>query len=148
MAPGYHIASDDGLISIQVGSSIDLVDLYELARNLLESEDYDPELPLVMDLRGMELELKRDAVEPFTRFAIERFRNRPGSMAVVIDPAMSRELVAGIYWLACAVGGTEVFDDYDHALKWLIRREFAHDPPPNVVLLSDRRADRALSSGS
>ena len=54
-------------------------------------------------------------------------------MAAVIDGDMSRDLVAGIYWLACAVGGTEVFDDYDHALKWLIRREFVNTPPPNVV---------------
>ena len=57
-------------------------------------------------------------------------------MAVVIDSEMSRELVANIYWLACAVGGTEVFDDYDHALKWLIRREFANGEATNVVSLS------------
>ena len=49
-------------------------------------------------------------------------------MAVVIDGEMSRELSAAIYWLACAVGGTEVFDDYDHALRWLIRKEFAAEP--------------------
>mgnify|MGYP001827355499 CR=1 FL=1 len=133
MAPAYHIASDDGLISIQVASEIDLVDLYELAKSVLSSDDYDPELPLIMDLRGMRLDWHEDATEPFIRFAIDNFRDRPGSMAAVIDGDMSRDLVAGIYWLACAVGGTEVFDDYDHALKWLIRREFVNTPPPNVV---------------
>ncbi len=133
MAPAYHIASDDGLISIQVGSEIDLADLYELGKSVLSSAEYDSELPLIMDLRGMRLDWRQDATEPFVRFAIGNFRNRPGSMAVVIDAEMSRDLVAGIYWLACAVGGTEVFDDYDHTLKWLIRREFASTPPPNVV---------------
>ena len=72
--------------------------------------------------------------------AIDNFKNRPGSMAVVIDGDMERELVAGIYWLACAVGGTEVFDDYDHALKWLIRREFANTPPPGVAAFSGSAA--------
>ena len=61
MAPVYHIASDDGLISIQVGSEIDLAELYDLAKSVLASENYDPELPLVMDLRGMRLDWHRDA---------------------------------------------------------------------------------------
>lgn len=136
MAPVYHIASDDGLISIQVGSEIDLAELYDLAKSVLASEDYDPELPLVMDLRGMRLDWHPDATEPFARFMIDNFRGRHGSMAVVIDTEMSRELVANVYWLACAVGGTEVFDDYDHALKWLIRREFANGEAPSAVSLS------------
>lgn len=140
MAPAYHIASDDGLISIQVGSEIDLAELYELAKSVLSSQDYDPELPLVVDLRGMRLDWHQDATDPFTRFIIDNFKNRPGSMAVVIDGDMERELVAGIYWLACAVGSTEVFDDYDHALKWLIRREFANTPPPGVVAFSGSAA--------
>ena len=56
MAPAYHIASDDGLISIQVESEIDLVDLYELAKSVISADDYDAELPLIMDLRGMRLD--------------------------------------------------------------------------------------------
>ena len=143
MAPAYHIASDDGLISIQVGSEIDLSELYELVKSVLSSEDYDPELPLITDLRGMRLDWHQDATAPFTRFIIDNFKDRPGSMAAVIDGEMSRDLVAGIYWLACAVGGTEVFDDYDHALKWLIRREFVSTPPPKVVDISDSAATRS-----
>jgi hypothetical protein len=141
MAPAYHIASDDGLISIQVSSEIDLADLYELAKSVVSSADYDPTLPMIMDLRGMLLDWHQDATEPFTRFIIDNFRDREGSMAVVLDSEMSRDLVAGIYWLACAVGGTEVFDDYDHALKWLIRREFADSPPENVVAFSGSAAN-------
>ena len=143
MAPAYHIASDDGLISIQVSNEIDLAELYELAKSVLSSEDYDPELPLIMDLRGMRLDWHQDATAPFTRFMIDNFKDRPGSMAVVIDGDMDRDLVAGIYWLACAVGGTEVFDDYDHALKWLIRREFASTPPPNVIDISGSATARS-----
>ena len=64
--------------------------------------------------------LAHDAVKPFNRFG-----GREGSIAVVIDGDMSGKLEAVVYWLACAIGHAEVFDDYDHALKWLIRREFA-----------------------
>jgi len=125
MSPGFHIATDEGLISVQVPAQIDLVDLYELAKSVLNEPDYDQGLPLLLDLRGMRLELISSAAEPFAQFIINSFSGRNGSMAVVIDTDMSRKLSAAVYWLACAVGGTEVFDDYDHALKWLIRREFA-----------------------
>jgi len=140
MSPVYHIASDDGLISMQVSSHIDLAELYELGKSLLTSDDYDPELPLITDLRGMRLDWHQDATEPFSRFVVDNFKDRPGSIAVVIDNEMDRDLVAGIYWLACAVGDTEVFDDYDHALKWLIRREFVNAQPPNVVDFSSSAA--------
>ena len=125
MSAGFHIAKDEGLISIQVPGEIDLVDLYELVQAVVNEADYDPALPLLLDLRGMRLEIVRAAAEPFSRFIIQNFKGRLGSMAVVIDTEMSRKLSAAVYWLACAVGGTEVFDGYDHALKWLIRREFA-----------------------
>ena len=125
MSPGFHIADDEGLITIQVRSGIDIAQLHELASSLLASHDYDANLPLLVDLRGMRVELARDAVEPFSRFIVSRFGGREGSIAVVIDGDMSGQLAAAVYWLACAIGHTEVFDDYDHALKWLIRREFA-----------------------
>ena len=140
MSPAYHIANDDGLISIQVHDEIDLVALYELTKSLLNSDGYAADLPLIVDLRGMRLEINKDAAGPFGAFVINNFRNRPGSIAVVIDGDMSRELSADTYWLACAIGGTEVFDDYDQALKWLIRREFAQQTPPNVVSISDHVA--------
>ena len=128
MAPDYHIATDDGLITFQVRSDITVADLFDLFRDLLAEPDYDPALPLLVDLRDMRLDLQSEATEPFTRFVIARYKDRPGTMAVVIDGDMSRELSAAIYWLACAVGGTEVFDDYEHALRWLIRKEFAGEP--------------------
>ena len=137
MEPAYHIATDDGLISIQVGSDIDLAEFYDLTKALLASPDYDAELPMVADLRGMQLNWNRRAAKPFSKYVIDRFRNRPGSMAVVIDPDLDSQLTAGIYWLVCAVGGTEVFDDYDHAMKWLIRKEFANVTPPGVADLTE-----------
>ncbi len=129
MSPGYHIANDNGLISVRAGKDLDLDDLRSLVEEVLASEDYDPELPLLADLRDLRLELEHDASSAFSTFMVRNFQNRPGSVAVVVDGDMSRKLTAAIYWLACALGGTEVFDDYEHALKWLIRREFAGTTP-------------------
>lgn len=128
MSPDYHIATDDGLITVQVQSTITLAELQALTEAILGDSDYDPSLPLLADLRNMRLDLGAEPTRAFSTFVIERFAGREGSMAVVIDGEMSRELAAAIYWLACAVGGTEVFDDYDHALRWLIRKEFAGEP--------------------
>lgn len=139
MPPGFHIATDDGLISVQVRDEIDLVDLYELAKDVLDDDAYDPALPLVVDLRGMRLTLERDALMPFSRFIMGSFKGRGGSMAVVIDGDMSRKLSAAVYWLACGVGGTEVFDDYDHAMKWLMRKEFVGIEQPTVIQLDEHR---------
>lgn len=127
MSPGYHIAKEEGLISVRVQCPVELEELQGLAGALLESDDYAPELPLLVDLRGMRLELNREDLYPFNRFVVGAFRNRGAYTAVVIDSEMSHKLSAAVFWLACAVGRTEVFDEYDHALKWLIRREFA--PP-------------------
>lgn len=125
MSPGYHIASDDGLITVQVRCTVTLADLQRLAETILADQNYDPVLPLLFDLRNMRLDLNAEATETFSRFVVANFRDRAGSMAVIIDGDMNRALSAGIFWLSCAVGGTEVFEDYDHALRWLIRREFA-----------------------
>ncbi len=128
MSSDYHIATDDGLITIQVRRETSIADLHELTQAIVAEASYDPALPLLVDLRDMRIDLGSEDTDPFTRFVIAQFKGRPGTMAVVIDGDMSRELAAAIYWLACAVGGTEVFDDYDHALKWLIRKEFVGEP--------------------
>jgi hypothetical protein len=75
----------------------------------------------------MRVKLEAAAVKPFNRFILAQFgRNRDASTAVVVDSEMNRELCAAIYWLNCAIGGSEMFEDYELALKWLIKREFAN----------------------
>jgi len=126
MPATYFISPDEGLITVKVDGNIELEELFGLARGLHEDARYDPDLPLLADLRGMRLELANAASEPFSDFVISRFGSpRNASMAVVVDNDMDRELVAAVYWLSCAVGGNEMFEDYDLALKWLMRREFA-----------------------
>ena len=125
MSGQFHIDNNERLITVQIGTRIEFPDLQNLAESVLNSVSYEPCLPLLLDLRGMRLRLTREHTGSFSQFIIERFRSHPGSVAIVIDEQMSANLSAGIFWLACAAGSTEVFDDYEHALKWLIRREFS-----------------------
>ena len=125
MSPAYHIATDEGLITLQAGGAQNLADIRRLVADVLAAEDYDAELPLLIDLRSLRVTLEPTATAEVADYIIEHFRGRRGSVAVVVDGDMSRKLTAAIYWLACALGCAEVFDDYDLALKWLIRREFA-----------------------
>tara|TARA_Y100000294_G_scaffold171148_1_gene184218 strand:+ start:44 stop:334 length:291 start_codon:yes stop_codon:yes gene_type:complete len=80
----------------------------------------------------------REQFQPreFLGFALRFYRSRAHtSIALVVDPTMERGVMATIYRLACAMGTAELFDDYQLALKWLMRCEFAargpalqHDP--------------------
>jgi hypothetical protein len=47
------------------------------------------------------------------------------SIAVIIDDSLDADTLAGLYHLSCATSITELFDHYDQAIKWLMRREFA-----------------------
>jgi len=128
MPVAYHISADDGLITVQINSQVDLADLYEIAKSLLNDPQYDPVLPLLLDLRNMQLNIVGAALAPFNQFIISSYgRDRDASIAVVIDQDLDAQRCADIYWLACAVGSAELFEQYDQALKWLIKREFA-DP--------------------
>lgn len=126
MPANYHISADDGLITVQVDSEVNLADLYEVAKQLHNDPDYDAGLPLLLDLRSMRLSIAEGAREPFNQFIIGNYgRQREASIAVVIDTQLDEQCCADIYWLACAVGNAELFEEYDLALKWLIKREFA-----------------------
>ncbi len=129
MSTGFNISKDEGLISVYVDSDSDLIGLDKLAQAVLNDPDYDTTLPLLVDLRGMQLELEKATAEPFAEQMIGRFSGREASAAAIVDPDMNARLCAAIYWLACAIGNIELFDDYDHALKWLIRREFVNGEP-------------------
>lgn len=127
MPAAYHISEDEALITVKVDGDVDLVELFEVAKSLEADPAYSPSIPLLVDLREMRVALQAAAVKPFNRFILAHFGpSREASIAVVVDSEMNRELCAAIYWLNCAIGSSEMFEDYDHALKWLIKREFAN----------------------
>ena len=126
MPADYHINDNDGLITIEVAGNVSVADIYATAKQLLADRQYDPSLPQVVDLRGMQLELQASAIAPFTRFMVARYAPLTRAcVAVVIDPELVADICARVYWISCALGNSEVFDNYELALKWIMKQEFA-----------------------
>ncbi len=129
MPADYHINADEGLIAVRIEGQVDLVDSLELCKRLLADPLFDSALPQLIDLRGMQLTLEDSATRPFSSFVTQQY-NTTASVAVVVDPDLDTELCAGIYWLSCTLEHSEMFECYDQALKWLMKREFANNEVP------------------
>lgn len=128
MAIEYHSNSDDELTTIRVTGEVTLVEMLERAREMLSDPAFDSTLPALFDVRGLEMSLDSETPDQwlrFTRFIRERQGDLVGnSMAVLVDAELDPDICADIHWLCCAVAGTELFDSYDLAVRWLYRREF------------------------
>ena len=125
MPCGYHLNREDGLVTITGSDTISLDEAISLGRELLRDPVFDPELPHLVDLRGLVVERDPKATNDFRDFVLHDYRpNVQASIAVVIDHTLDQTAVAGLYHLSCAMDQTEMFDHYDHALRWLMRREF------------------------
>ncbi len=98
-------------------------------QELLNLAQDNVSLPHLIDLRGFDLELETTEMEPFGEFFALRFANQiTGSIALVIADSLAAPECAKFYRIASSVGHCELFDDYNHAMRWLMKREFAHSP--------------------
>ena len=123
---GYHLNQDDGLVTITGNDKASLAEAIALGRKLLLDPVFDPELPHLVDLRGLEVAASTQETHELRDFVLQDYRpSVQASVAVVIDHTLDQHSVAGLYHLSCAMDQTELFDHYDHALRWLMRREFA-----------------------
>ena len=126
MPCGYHMNLEDGLVTIRGEAEINLPSLVNLGEEVLADPGFDPYLPQLVDLRGMQVARDRAAEQALRHFTLSTYRPRVhSSIAIVVDDSLSEPELAGLYHLSCAMDKTELFDQYDQALKWLMRREFA-----------------------
>lgn len=123
----YHIGTEEGLITVHGSGDVPVRQIARLGEALLEDPAYDPQLPQLLDFRGLR---PRDdgAIDELRRFVRGPYRDGvAANVAVVIDGDLETRHGAEIYLLTCAVAQAELFSDYDQALKWLMRRAFAAD---------------------
>ena len=131
MPCGYHLNQDDGLVTITGSGEVSLSEAIGVGRELLADPVFDPDLPHLIDLRGMEVEQTRDDPNDFREFVLQSYRPMvDASIAIVIDHSLDQASVASLFHLSCAMEQTELFDHYDQALKWLMRREFVQTAVP------------------
>lgn len=128
MAIEYHSNSEDELTTIRVSGVVTPQELLVRAQEMLGDPAFDSSLPALFDLRGVDTPLDDSTAEAwlaFSRFIRQRQSDLVGnSMAVLVDADIDPAICADIHWLCCAVSGTELFDNYDLALRWLYHREF------------------------
>ena len=126
MPCGYHINLEDSLVTITADAELDVAHLQTLGEQVLADPVFDPYLPQLVDLRGLSVQGERSASEALRNFILAKYCPRvQASIAVIIDDSLDADTLAGLYHLSCATSITELFDHYDQALKWLMRREFA-----------------------
>ena len=124
---GYHINPEEGLVTITGDGIVMPNEACQVLTELQTHACYDDALPHLIDLRTLAVAQH----DPFELQALERFlltRYRPNvsaSVAVVVDGALDRFSLAAIFHLVCRAPQTELFDYFDHALRWLIKHEFA-----------------------
>jgi hypothetical protein len=132
MPVGYHISPDEGLITVQGDGNVALSEITRVGRSLLGDAAYDPELPQLLDFRGLR-PLAKGELGELRAFVHGPYRNRvTANVAVVIDAHLERRHCADIFLLTCAIDQAELFADYDLALRWLMRRAFALQPEPSA----------------
>ena len=130
MPCGYHMNPEDGLVTVSGTDARTFKELLTVGKKLLADPHFDPRLPHLIDLRGMQVQRQDQSSASLRHFAVKFYRPRVrSSVAVVVDDSLTNELIAAIYHLVCTLEKTELFDRYDHAIKWLMRREFAAKTP-------------------
>jgi len=130
MPCGYHVNLDDGLFTVTIDDVMDVPQLVAFGQQLLADPEYDPELPHLVDLRGLLITPDSQDGQVIRNFVLESHRNQVhSSIAIVIDDSLAPPTVAGLFHITCAMKNTELFDHYEQALKWLMRREFACNEP-------------------
>lgn len=130
MPLNYHISTDEGLITVHGEGEIPLPEIVRLGQTLLEDESYDPDLPQLLDFRGLR-PLVEGRLDHLQAFLHGPYRERvAANVAVVIDEHLEDQHCADIFQLTCALHDAELFADYDQALKWLMRQAFANQPLP------------------
>lgn len=130
----YHISADEGLITVHGQGETPLPEIVRLGRALLEDEDYDPELPQLVDFRGLR-PVAEEGLDDLQDFLHGPYREGvAANVAVVIDEHLEDRHCADIFQLTCALHDAELFADYDQALKWLMRQAFATQPLPEPLL--------------
>jgi hypothetical protein len=129
----YHINPDDELISLTFTGQLDLVDVYELCRTLITDPDFRRHWPQLLDLRGIDIDIRPGAMRPFVNYLTHTFRTRiDGPMAVIFDGHQDDAFCAGVYRLTYSLPGAELFDDYAQGVKWLLAngwRQSGHPAP-------------------
>jgi hypothetical protein len=143
----YHINREDEFVSLRLTGAVDLVEIYELCQSFLDDPHFSRTWPHLVDLRGLDIDVKPGAMRPFSQFLLTKYRPEfsAAPMAIVMDADRDSEFSAGLYRFTCGLGNAELFDDYAQAVRWLIRNGWGKEgrPAPASLEQPDSRRNGA-----
>ena len=120
-----HSSDEEGLATIKADGAVSWDDLQQALRELMADSGFNPSLPHLIDLRAATLHLVDDEMDGFGMFFTGDFGAAVGgSIAMVISDQLSTADCANLYRVLCDLANAELFDDYDLAMRWVMKREF------------------------
>ena len=120
-----YSSDEDGLTTFRAEGRVTWEDLRSALVAHMADAAFNPSLPHLIDLRGAELRLDDTTVDGFGNFFTSQFGAAvAGSIAMVIDDQLSTAECASLYRVLCDLANAELFDDYDLAMRWVMKREF------------------------
>ena len=126
MTIDYHINHRDELITFTVKGNVSTSEACVRIDELLNDADFSADLPQLVDLREAFIEGSKTDRQRFEKFLLGDYRPRlKASVAIVVNPEWDEETCAQAFWLSCALQRAELFDGWNQACKWLIKKEFS-----------------------
>ena len=136
MPAEFHINTSDEIVTLRLQGDVMASELRACVTTLLADPDFDPALPQLIDMREAVLQHDPGTSQGLERFLLHEYQPRiAASVAVVVNREWGYDLCAWVYLMCCSLQRAEVFDDWNQACKWLIRREFAPNYVPGPVAI-------------
>ena len=129
MPLSYHIDAEQGLITVSGADVVAGPELVTCARALVTDPAFDQNLPHLVDIRGMSVaEIHAGERNALSQILETEYEQRETAcVAVVVDEHLESEQTADLYRWVCRLEQFELFDSFDLALRWLVKRGFNLD---------------------
>ena len=144
MAIEYHINDRDELITLTASGAVSSSEACGCIEDMLKDPAFNAKIPQLIDLRGAEPSGTAEDLSNFETFLLGDYQPRLGStVAIVVNQDWDESTCARAFWVSCALGLAELFDDWNQACKWLVTREFTADmaDSPDLKYLEDALDD-------
>ena len=138
MSAEFHINPQDELITFTATGAVTSSEACVCLDEMLAHPQFSSELPQLIDLRTAQIAGTADELKRFETFLLGDYGTRlNASVAVVVNPEWDEATCSHAFWLSCALQHAELFDDWNQACRWLIRKEFTAEMADLDAIASD-----------
>jgi hypothetical protein len=123
MGLAYHIDLDEHLVTVSAHESLQPGDMESLADTLIADPLFAADMAQLLDLRQAAINIHDEHARLLAGYLLKNYNPAiRGNIAVVIDPNLTPADTARMFRVTCALERAELFEDFDMAVKWLVRK--------------------------